>query len=67
MSITKSDTAKVMIEVLGRINDEVEGAIETLEILSDEATLKGIEEGLKDIKAGNVVPFEDFLKKHGYR
>lgn len=67
MGVTESDTARVMIEVLGRINDEVEGAIETLEILGDEATLKGIEEGLRDIKAGDVITFKDFLKKHGYR
>lgn len=29
-------------------------------------TLKAIEEGLQDIKAGKVIRFEDFLKKHGY-
>ena len=29
-------------------------------------TLKTIEEGLQDIKAGKVIRFEDFLKKHGY-
>jgi hypothetical protein len=41
MGITKSDTAKIM-KVLGRIDDEVEGPIETLEILGDESTLKEI-------------------------
>ncbi len=66
MGIAKPDTAKIIIEVLERIDDEVEGAIETLEILGDKATLKRIEKGLQDIKAGNVISFDDFLKKHGY-
>jgi len=64
--VAKPDTAEVMIEVLERLDDEVEGAIETLEIMSDRPTLKAIEKGLQDIKAGNVVSCEDFLKKHGY-
>lgn len=67
MGVAESDTARVLIEVLARIDDEVEGAIETLEILGDEATLKAIEEGLREIKAGKMITFEDFLKKHGYR
>lgn len=45
---------------------EILSAIETLEILNDEETLKGIEEGLQDIKNGKVIGFEDFLRKHGY-
>ncbi len=56
----------VFIETLRRVDDEIESAIETLEILSDSETLKAIEEGLQDIKAGRVIRFEDFLKKHGY-
>jgi len=62
MGVAESDAVRVMIEILGRIDDEVEGAIETLEILGDETTLKSIEEGLKDIKAGDVITFEDFLE-----
>ncbi len=56
----------VFIETLRRVDGEIESAIETLEILSDSDTLKAIEEGLKDIRAGRVIGFEDFLKKHGY-
>lgn len=67
MVTKESDTARVMIDVLERIGDDVDGAIETLEILADESTLKAIKEGLRDIKAGNVITFEEFLKKHGYR
>lgn len=48
------------------MDTEIESAIETLEIISDNETLKAIEEGLRDIKNARVIKFEDFLKKHGY-
>lgn len=56
-----------MVEVLERMEREIEAAIETLEILNDEKALKGIEEGLKDIQKGDVLSFEEFLKKYGYK
>jgi predicted transcriptional regulator len=52
--------------VYSRTLPEIESAIETLEIMNDNETLKAIEEGLQDIKNGRVIKFEDFLKKHGY-
>lgn len=57
---------QVFIETLRRVDTEIESAIETLEIMSNNETLKAIEEGLQDIKNGRVIKFEDFLKKHGY-
>jgi len=65
--VAGEEISKVMVEVLKRMESEIEVAIETLEILSDEKTLKGIEEGLKDIKRGDVLSFEEFLKKYGYK
>lgn len=62
---TESAT-EIFIETLRKVDGEIESAIETLEILNDSQTLKAIEEGLHDIKAGKVIGFEDFLKKHGY-
>ena len=44
----------IFIETLRKVDGEIESAIETLEILSDSQTLKAIEEGLQDIKAGRV-------------
>ncbi|MCZ7356211.1 MAG: hypothetical protein O8C66_11495 [Candidatus Methanoperedens sp.] len=38
----------------------------TVAILNDDVTMREIEEGLQDIKAGRVIRFGDFLKKHGY-
>ena len=66
---TLADTGtqtEVFIETLKRVDNEIESAIETLEILSDSETLKAIEEGLQYIKNGRVIKFEDFLKKYGY-
>jgi len=66
-TIAESQTqTQVFIETLRRVDTEIESAIETLEIMNDNETLKAIEEGLQDIKNGRVIKFEDFLKKHGY-
>ncbi len=65
--ITEKDLTKVVIEAFERMSKEIESVIETLEIMGDEETVKGIEEGLKDIKEGNIVSFDEFLKKHGYK
>jgi predicted transcriptional regulator len=66
-TIAESQTqTQVFIETLKRVDTEIESAIETLEIMNDNETLKAIEEGLQDIKNGRVIKFEDFLKKHGY-
>ena len=64
--MTEKEITKVIIETFERINKEIESIIETLEIMSDEETIKDIEEGLKDIEEGNVISFDNFLKKHGY-
>jgi len=64
MRAGNDEISKVMVEVLEKMRGEIEAAIETLEILSDEKTLKGIEEGLKDIKKGDVLSFGDFLEEH---
>ena len=64
MMITEKDVTKVVIEAFERMSGEIESVIETLEIMSDEETIKGIEEGLKDIEEGNVISFDEFLKKH---
>jgi len=47
------------------LDDGIESAIDTLEIMSNPETLNNIEEGLRDIKEGQFITFEDFLSKHG--
>lgn len=64
MMITEKDVTKVVIEAFERMSEEIESVIETLEIMSDEEAIKGIEEGLRDIEEGNIISFDEFLKKH---
>ena len=67
-TITKNsnDAADISIDNLGKMGDDIESAIETLEIMSNPESLKGIEEGLQDIKEGRTSTFDEFLSKHGY-
>ncbi|MDF2956312.1 MAG: hypothetical protein OD815_001928 [Candidatus Alkanophagales archaeon MCA70_species_2] len=67
MDALSKETTKIMLEVLAKMDEEITAAIETIEILSDEELLKSIEEGLEDIKRGDVLPLEKFLEKHGYK
>ncbi|GEM_PF-2383021 len=46
-------------EVLAMSLEEYESLMETLDVLSDEDTVKAIQKGLKDIKAGRVYTHEE--------
>ena len=65
--ITEKDVTKVVIEAFERMSKEIESVIETLEIMNDEESVRDIEEGLKDVEKGNIISFDEFLKKHGYK
>jgi len=67
MGALSKEAARVMLEVLTRMDEEIEAAIETIEVLSDEELLRSIEEGLEDIKRGDVLSLEEFLEKHEYK
>ena len=65
-SIIKDKNAiNILIGTLEKLDDEIESAIDTLEIMNDPETLNNIEEGLRDIKEGRFITFKDFLSKHG--
>ena len=51
------------IELLSRTRDILEEILETLEITSDRRTLKSLQEGLRDMKAGRVHPYAEFAKE----
>ncbi|HEY4822541.1 MAG TPA: hypothetical protein VIH83_02520 [Candidatus Bathyarchaeia archaeon] len=51
------------IELLSRTRDILEEILETLEITSDPRTLKSLQEGLRDMKAGRVRPYAEFAKE----
>ena len=43
--------------------DEFEGWMETLEIMSDPQLVQDIKEGMEDVKAGRVIPWETVKKQ----
>ena len=57
--ITKNGIPKAVLLHYG----DFEGLLETIDILSDSQTVKGIKEGLKDIKAGRVVSLREAFKE----
>lgn len=44
-------------------HEDFEGLLETIDILSDSRTVRGIRAGLKDIKAGRVVSLKQAFKE----
>ena len=66
----KDSTAKHIVTITRR-GDPVlavlpwkyyESLIETIEVLSDEQLMKGIREGIQDVKHGRVIPWERVKK-----
>jgi predicted transcriptional regulator len=43
--------------------EDFAGLLETIEILADAKTLRGIKAGLQDVKAGRIVRFEDAFEE----
>ena len=61
--ISKNGKPKAIIMSI----DEYEGWLETLEIISDKAAIKDIEEARKELKEGKVYTFEEVFKKTSKR
>jgi len=59
------ESSRVLIELLNRFQEEVEAAIETLEIQQDRELLESIERGLKDFEESRVISLEELKTKHG--
>ena len=43
--------------------EDFEGLLETIDILSDPATMKGVKRGLRDVQAGRVVKLESAFEE----
>ena len=65
-AVKNNDAINILIGTLEKMDDEIESAIETLEIMADPQTLKDIEDGLQDINEGHMSTLDEFLTKHGY-
>jgi PHD/YefM family antitoxin component YafN of YafNO toxin-antitoxin module len=51
------------IELLISTRDILEEILETLEVAEDPRTSKALKEGLRDVKAGRVRPYKQFVKE----
>lgn len=63
MDIFTYNWQKQVIALLKKIDKLSSAEIETLNILLDDRTRKALLEGLEEVKKGEVVSFDDFLRK----
>jgi predicted transcriptional regulator len=65
MTILPAHTYKALQKVIEKLEAEVDGLLETLEILRDEETKASFRRGVEDIEAGRVIPWEEVKKELG--
>mgnify|MGYP001091983492 CR=1 FL=1 len=63
--VSVEEPSQVLVELLKHFQEDVEAAIETLEILQDKELLESIRRGLKDFEEGRVLSFEELKAKYG--
>jgi PHD/YefM family antitoxin component YafN of YafNO toxin-antitoxin module len=63
MTILAAHTYKALQKTIEKLQEEVDGLLETLEILKDEETMAAFHRGVEDIKAGRVIPWEEVKKE----
>jgi PHD/YefM family antitoxin component YafN of YafNO toxin-antitoxin module len=63
MTILAAHTYKALQKTIEKLQAEVDGLLETLEILKDEETMAAFHQGVEDIKAGRVIPWEEVKKE----
>ena len=51
------------VQLLIKLRNLLDELIELVEVETDEETLAGVDEGLKDIREGRVRPLREFLKE----
>ena len=60
-TVTVTRRGKPVLAILAW--DEYEALVETLEVMADEKLMASIREGIRDIKQGKLVPWEDVKRK----
>ena len=65
MTIVPSETYKEMIATIDQLQGQLDGLLETLEILKDEETMAAFRQGMQDIAEGRVTPWEEVKKELG--
>ena len=62
---TEKETLNTLRQAIDRLQEEIDGLLETLEILKDEETMAAFRQGVEDIEAGRVIPWEEVKKELG--
>lgn len=66
MTIVPSETYTKMRETIDMLQEQLDGLLETIEILQDEETMEALRRSMQDIEAGRIVSLEDAMKKLGW-
>ncbi len=67
MTIVPAETYKKMRETIDALQEELDGLLETIEILQDEEMMEALRRGIQDIEAGRVTPWEEVKKELGLK
>lgn len=66
MTIVPAETYKKMRETIDALQEQLDGLLETIEILQDEETMSAFRRSMQDIEAGRTVSLDDAMKKLGW-
>ena len=66
MTILATNTYKALRETIDKLQEKIDGLVETLEILKDEETMASFRRGVEDIEAGRVIPLDEVMKELGW-
>lgn len=66
MTIVPSETYKELIETIDKLQDQIEGLLETFEILKDEETMAALRKSIEDAEAGRVISLNEAMKELGW-
>ena len=65
MTIVPSETYKEMIATIDQLQEQIDGLLETMEILKDEETMAAFRKSMQDVAEGRVTPWEEVKKELG--
>jgi PHD/YefM family antitoxin component YafN of YafNO toxin-antitoxin module len=66
MTILAAHTYKALQKTIEKLQEEVDGLLETLEILKDEETMAAFRQGVKEMEEGKGKLLDDVLKELGW-
>jgi len=62
METIDKKSAQILIKTLRNMEEEISSALESIEVISDKELMESIHRGLEDVKRGNLISFDDFVR-----